>query len=277
MATFPEISGHRGAAGLAPENTIKSCLQAVAAGAEAIEIDVGMTRDGVIVVGHDPCLSPAITRDANGQWLKKSSRPIWKMTFEELQQFDVGRLNPHHPYAKLYPEQQPEDGARVPALIDMIKAVQAASPRPIRWQLEIKVRPFHPHHTASPRVFVPKLLDLITERELNSHVEILSFDWRNQLVTHHLAPHICTAFSSVRTYRGVVPRVIARLGGKAWCAHYRHLNKKVVKLAQALGLKVIAWTVDEKDDMRRLIDMEVDCIVSNRPDRLRQLKDKLIG
>src|SRR5688572_24541331 len=85
-----DVQGHRGARGLAPENTLPAFERALALGVDTLELDVGVTRDGVVVVGHDPSLNPDIVRGPDGAWLER--RPaINSLSFEELLRFDVGR------------------------------------------------------------------------------------------------------------------------------------------------------------------------------------------
>jgi glycerophosphoryl diester phosphodiesterase len=107
-----DLVGHRGARGLAPENTLPGFARALSLGVTTLELDTAITKDGVIVISHDPALNPDITRDRNGKWLGKFGPGIHSLTFDELQQYDVGRLKPNTDYAKLFPEQRPVDRAR---------------------------------------------------------------------------------------------------------------------------------------------------------------------
>jgi glycerophosphoryl diester phosphodiesterase len=86
--------GHRGAAGLAPENTLAAFARACAMGVDAVELDVLLTSDRRVVVHHDFRLKPEITRTADGEWLNHSARyAIKELRLAELKTFDVGRLN----------------------------------------------------------------------------------------------------------------------------------------------------------------------------------------
>jgi glycerophosphoryl diester phosphodiesterase len=89
-----DIQGHRGARGLAPENTLPAFARALAIGVTTLELDCAVTKDGVVVVSHDPAFNPDITRGPDGKWLEKIGPAIWSLTFKELQHYDVGRLNP---------------------------------------------------------------------------------------------------------------------------------------------------------------------------------------
>ena len=119
-----DIQGHRGARGLAPENTLPAFARALGIGVTTLELDCAITKDGVVVVSHDPAFNPDITRRPDGKWLEKTGPAIWSLTFKELQRYDVGRLNPANAYAKRWPEQQPVDGTRIPRLSDLFALVK---------------------------------------------------------------------------------------------------------------------------------------------------------
>src|SRR5450755_3852248 len=93
-ATAIDLQGHRGARGLAPENTLPAFATALSLGVTTLELDTAITRDGVIVVSHDPFPNPDITRGADGAFLKEKGPPIHTLSFAELQRYDVGRINP---------------------------------------------------------------------------------------------------------------------------------------------------------------------------------------
>ncbi len=118
-----DIQGHRGARGLMPENTLPAFAKALAIGVTTLELDCAITKDGVVVVSHDPVLNPDITRGPDGQWLRDTGPAIWSLTFEELRRYDVGRLNPARAYAKRWPVQQAVDGTRLPRLADGLALV----------------------------------------------------------------------------------------------------------------------------------------------------------
>src|SRR5512136_328204 len=87
-----DLQGHRGARGLAPENTLPAFATALSLGVTTLELDTGITKDGVVVISHNSALNPDITRDKDGKWLEKRGPAIYSLTFAELQEYDVGRL-----------------------------------------------------------------------------------------------------------------------------------------------------------------------------------------
>ena len=111
-----DLQAHRGGRGLAPENTLAAFAQAAALGVDTLELDVGLTADGVVVISHDTSLNPDHTRDAQGQWLPAKGPKIRSLTLEQLQRYDVGRLRPESDYGKQFARQKPVDGQRIPTL-----------------------------------------------------------------------------------------------------------------------------------------------------------------
>ncbi|MGH6624243.1 MAG: glycerophosphodiester phosphodiesterase family protein, partial [Burkholderiaceae bacterium] len=118
-ATAFDLQGHRGARGLAPENTLTAFGVAIAIGVTTLETDLALTRDGVLVLSHDPQLNPALTRDATGRWISAPGPAILTLSVQELATYDVGRLNPALPYAQQWPQQVPVDGERAPGLAQL--------------------------------------------------------------------------------------------------------------------------------------------------------------
>ena len=92
-----DLQGHRGARGLAPENTLAAFARAQAIGVTTLETDLAVTRDGVLIISHDPHLNPDLVRDADGRWLVAKGPPIRTLTVAELKRYDIGRLDPASP------------------------------------------------------------------------------------------------------------------------------------------------------------------------------------
>src|SRR5512134_1341461 len=124
-ATPFDLEGHRGARGLAPENTLAAFRTALAIGVTTLETDLAVTRDGVLVLSHERALNPDLVRDPDGRWLASPGPPIYRLGLDELRKFDVGRLNPASRYATNWPEQKPLDGERFPTLAELLTLVKA--------------------------------------------------------------------------------------------------------------------------------------------------------
>ncbi len=173
-----DLQGHRGARGLRPENTLAAFRHALEIGVATLELDCGVTRDGVVVVSHDSALNPDITRGADGKFLDGAGAPLVTLTYEQLQAFDVGRLRPGSDYAARFPEQQAVDGERIPRLKDLFALVEKSGNRTVRLNIETKIDPLQPALTVEPKAMVEAIVAVIREAGMASRVTIQSFDWR---------------------------------------------------------------------------------------------------
>ena len=274
MARTVEIIGHRGARGLFPENTLEGFRAAQNMGLHAFELDVGMTRDGVVVVSHDLALNPAITRDETGQWLDGSGPLLHSLTFDEIQRYDVGRIRPGTPYRLLHRKQAAHDGARIPTLDAVLKLSSHAT-----FIIELKTDPRRKDGTSAPEAMADAVLDIIDRTGSADRITLESFDWRGPRYVRRIRPQIQLAWLTWaettrdaalwwdRSFEGCsVPAMVAREGGGTWAPAHETLKRAEVEEAHALGLKVVPWTVNRKSAIRRLIFWAVDGIITDRPD-----------
>jgi len=286
-----DLQGHRGARGLAPENTLEGFALALSIGVTTLELDLAMTRDGVLVVSHDRRLNPDHTR-LDGQFLEAEGPPIRTLTLAEVQRYDVGRLKPGSAYAAALPEQRPADGARIPTLAALFGEVARAGADHVRFNIETKITPTSGTETPDPDAFATAVATAIRAAGLAARVSVQSFDWRTLMALKRIAPEIervcLTAealnFDTIRRGEpgpspwtagldvdefGSVPRLVAAAGCAVWSPLYRNAKPDDVAVAKALGLKVIPWTVNERADMERLIALGVDGLITDYPHHLR--------
>jgi glycerophosphoryl diester phosphodiesterase len=264
------VIGHRGAAGLAPENTLSGFCLAWQLGVDAVELDVHLTADGEIIVHHEYCLNPETTRTQSYRWLNCSIQSSIKdLTLAKLKLYDVGRLKPGTTYAHLYPMQQPTDGERIPTLHEVIATSKTMRNGNSQFWIEIKTSPEKPEITLSPETVADVLLDLLNKEKISDRTRILSFDWRCLLYIQKVAPEIPTVYLTCLTK--AFNTITRAAGGRYWAPGYQDLTTGFVNEAHALGIKVFAWTPDDRVNMLRLIKMNVDGIVTNRPDILKSL------
>jgi glycerophosphoryl diester phosphodiesterase len=288
-----DLQGHRGTRGLAPENTLAAFARAQAIGVTTLETDLAVTRDGVLVISHDPYLNPDLVRDADGRWLAGKGPPIRTLTVAELKRYDIGRVNPDSAYAKQFPEQQPADGQRFPTFAELVEFVKASG-KPLRLNVETKITPDHPDETVDAVTFARLTVDTVRAAGLANRATIQSFDWRTLVEAKKLAPEIETVCLTIETdgndtvqrksgrpsrwhagldlaaHGGSLPKLVAAAGCGTWSPFWRNVTSATVAEAHGLGLKVLPWTVNAPADMARLIDMKVDGLISDYPDRLRK-------
>ena len=291
-----DLQGHRGARGLAPENTLAAFRAALEIGVTTLETDLAVTRDGVLVLSHDPQLNPALTRDARGRWITAPGPAIRSLSLAELQRYDVGRIDPANAYAAQWPAQRASDGERIPALADLFALVRnrrTAGGAPVRLNLETKITPSSGATVLDPAAFVKLLVTVVQGARLAGRVTIQSFDWRTLVEVKRVTPDIATACltiesESMNTVRadasgaspwhaglrladhgGSLPRLAKAAGCETWSPFWRNVTPGLVAEAHVLGLRVLPWTVNDVADMERLIEARVDGLITDYPDRLR--------
>ena len=286
-----EVQGHRGARGLLPENTIPAFERAIELGVDVLELDLGLTRDGVPVVHHDRGLNPDRTRDAAGAWLSGPGPFIRTLDLAELSEFDVGRAAPGGKTAEQFPEQASRDGTRIPTLSEVLALGRRPGAGAIRFNLETKLTPLAPEETAGPEEFARSVVAVLRAEGMLGRANVQSFDWRVLFEARRLAPELSTvcltaeqswldnvhrgrpdpspwtAGLDVGAFSGSVPRMVEAAGCAVWSPYYRDLTAEAVAEAHTLGLKVVVWTVNEADEMLALARLEVDGIITDYPDR----------
>ena len=303
MSSFPadafELQGHRGARGLMPENTLAGFARALTLGATTLEMDVGISRDGHLVISHDSRLNPALTRGGDGKRLVAPGPAINSLSLEQLSAYDVGRLDPNSRYAGRFPQQRAVDGERIPTLAQVLLLPPAAGNGQVRLNLETKLSPLEPHLAPPPEEFARKLVNQVRGAGAAGRVTVQSFDWRTLQHVQSLAPEIETAYLTARQrwldnvqagrpgaspwtagmdvddFGGSIPRMVEQAGGAIWSPYFRELDRAQLHEAKALGLRVVVWTVNEVPDMRELIVLGVDGIITDYPDRLREVARQL--
>jgi glycerophosphoryl diester phosphodiesterase len=286
-----DIQGHRGARGLAPENTLPAFARALAIGVTTLELDCGVTRDGIAVVSHNRALDPAITRGPDGRWLSDGPL-IVTLDSTSLARFDVGRIRPDSGYAKRFASQRGMEGVRIPQLAEVFALAARAGNRTVRFNIETKIDPTRPTESVGPEAFARAVIAVVRAHGVAERTTIQSFDWRTLRVVQTEAPEIGTVYLSVQQpgedtiraaaddspwtggmrYRehGSVPKMVKAAGGWAWSSFHGDLTQALLAEAHRLGLKVIPWTVNDRATMDRLIDLGVDGIISDYPDLLRE-------
>jgi len=292
-----DLEGHRGARGLAPENTLPGFARALSIGVSTLELDVGVTRDGVVVISHERGLVPNTARGPDGKWLSAPGAMIHALTYAELERYDVGRLNPATKYARQFPAQVPADGARIPRLADLFALVKKAGNDAVRFNIETKISPEAPDETLPPVPFARALIAAIRAGGMERRSTIQSFDWRTLKVVQAEAPRIPTVYLSAQQRwldniragdptgsawtaglkfadYGSVPKMVKAAGGTIWSPYFGDLDAAKLAEAHALGLQVIPWTASQPAQIRAMLALGVDGLISDRPDLVRKAMQK---
>ena len=287
-----DIEAHRGGRALLPENTLPAFANALSMGVNTLELDVGVTADGEIVISHERGLNPDLARDAKGDYVAAPGTPFFKLRLDEVGTYDVGQIRPDSAYARQFPDQRAIPGTRIPILKELFALVRRSGNSCVRFNIETKIDPNHPDESPDPQTFVTRLLGLIDAEGFADRVMIQSFDWRTLQLVQQRTPKIPTVYLTLQRgsgqtialdkatgwmagfnpadHGGSLPRTIKAAGGAIWSPYFGDVDAALVTEAHGLGLRVVVWTVNKPDDMARMIELGVDGIISDRPDLLRQ-------
>ncbi len=300
--TFPpgfDFQGHRGARGVYPENTLPAFNYAADLGVTTLELDLQLSEEGVPVISHNPRLATYLTQ-YKGKWILPGKEPVIRqMTVARIKKYTVGETDPRSEYYKdKTPGQQIVANTTVPTLEELFKAMTQAGFSRMRYNIELKSYPVGPDSCLSPEpeYFVKSVMDVIKRCGMQEHVTIQSFDWRiltefrrlykDQVLLSALTVEQPGEYCRQEGVQGCSPWMggldIDDFGGsyvqagKAINADiispfYKEVTAEIVGEAHSLGLKVIPWTVNTKEEMEAMIDMGVDGIITDRPDILKEV------
>lgn len=266
--------GHRGCRGLLPENTIVAMQKAIDLGVTTLEMDVVITKDQQVILSHEPFFNHEITTRQDGNHVTEGEEKalnIYQMTLAQTRTFDVG-LKPH----PRFPQQQKTAATKptLAELIDNIKTycINKGVTLP-HFNIETKTQPvgddlYHP----KPKAFVDLLMAVIKEKQIEEKTIIQSFDFRTLQYLHQQHPHIRTAMLIEDYDKRTLDEQLAALGfiPTIYSPHYSLISKELVDRCHQKGMKVIPWTVNTTDEMKLLVQLGVDGIISDYPNLFAQ-------
>jgi glycerophosphoryl diester phosphodiesterase len=245
------VHGHRGARARRPENTIPAFLYAIEHGVDALELDMAVTRDNVLVISHDPILEAPVCKGP------RERAVIHQLTLAEARQWDCGAIrNPR------FPEQQPVPGTRMPTLDEVFQLAPRGS---FDFNIETKSFPDKPEYTPAPEEFARLVLDKIRHYHLEKRVILQSFDFRTLVAMRKLAPEIRLSALTETDTRDFAS--IAKEAGNAEIIspEVKLVTPQKVAAAHAAGLQVVPWTADTPAEWDALIRARVDAIITDDP------------
>ncbi len=269
LPTFYKV-GHRGTRGLMPENTVPSMIKAIETGANTIEFDVHITKDGQVVVYHDASFNPAYTTMPDGSEIPAASRSeytFYKMDYSRIREFVIGE--------KAYPEfpQQQRIKSYAPLLSEMIDSVEAYTQSHklpgVVYLLEIKSSAkTDGSEQPVPEEYIDKLMAVKNLLPLGKRLIVQSFDPRPLQVLHRRYPDMTLGFL---TYdKAVKPaEQLALLGftPQFYNPFYQFTTPELLSLCHSKKIQVVPWTVQEATEMKKLKEMGADGIISDYPVR----------
>jgi glycerophosphoryl diester phosphodiesterase len=265
-----DIQGHRGARGLFPENTVTSFIEAIKLGVDTLEMDVVISKDLQVVVSHEAWMNDIFCTRPDGKEVEGNSKDkynLYKMTYAEIEKYDCGiRGNKEFLLQKKIAEHKPLLG-------DVIKKVEAFTREnklyPIKYNIEIKSEErednlFNPE----PKTFVELVYNEIEKHEIIKRTNLQSFDVRI-LQEIKKKDSIIQIALLVENEDGLEIN-LQRLGfiPNTYSPDFYLVNDVLIKQVHAKNIKLIPWTVNEITDIKKLIALDVDGIISDYPDRV---------
>ena len=265
-----DTEAHRGGRGLMPENTEAAMVNALGMGVKTLEMDVVISKDGKVLLSHEPFFNHEITTLPNGDFIAEAAEKnynIYQLNYLEIVKFDVG-LKPH----PRFPQQQ-KLAAVKPLLTDVFKAVHhymLTARRPdVFFNIETKSQPatdniYHP----VPSVFVDALMQVINEAGVSERVIFQSFDFRTLQYLHKNYPQIKTAMLIEADDARDFEKQLSDLGfmPSIYSPAFELVTAALIKSCHAKNIKIIPWTVNTKAEITRLKNLGVDGIISDYPD-----------
>ncbi|WP_035776880.1 glycerophosphodiester phosphodiesterase family protein [Arthrobacter sp. H5] len=299
-----DLQAHRGGTGLYTESTLASFSTALELGVTTLELDTQVTDDGAVVVTHDRQISAGKCRDTapaapNDPEFPYVGKFITNLTLAQVQTVECG-------FAQLpqFPEQQVSTGPMI-ELADVFALVERYRANTVKLNIEAKIEAGAPEQTAPREEFVSAVLEEIEEYRMGRQVSVQSFDWGALELVEELAPGLARValtngdFLQVGQpgaspwlggldaddYDGDLVALADELGVEAIspvhgnpqggaigdAGYVPYVTAKMVEDAHRAGMEVIPWTVDDPDTMRYLMDLEIDGLITDRPDRLRDV------
>jgi glycerophosphoryl diester phosphodiesterase len=280
--------------GLFPKNSLSGFKYCVDNNIDGIEFDVHLSADRHVVVQHDYLLNRRITRDSSGSWLTKVGPALSDMKLEAIKHYDIGRYAPGSYEDKDYPDYQPFDNERIPALREFLDYHKKCNATSELW-VELKSSPYQRDISSAPLDLLEAVLNDLVNADLIDNTMLLAFEWDLLVSAKELQPNIRTDFltinpeyiaASIRKYGEVdtdrlfgsfkpkdygdsLPHTIAAAGGDGWGPLVSDVNGEDVKRAHEVGLEVNLWGVGTSDqDMEVAMAMNPDSITTSRPDLL---------
>jgi glycerophosphoryl diester phosphodiesterase len=265
-----DVQGHRGCRGLLPENTVAAFLKALDLGVSTLELDLTVSGDKQVVVSHEPYFSSELTTLPNGDHITEKEEQrynLYTMDYQQIASFDVGLK-----FHSRFPDQQKVKAVKPLFSRVVTKADRHASGtnRPLPWyNIEIKRRPewderFHP----GVNEFVRLVLQAVEDNGISDRVYIQSFDPQTLQLCREMNSQIPLVLL-VENELGFEQN-IKELGflPEVYSPYYKLVDAKLLAQCSERQIQLIPWTVNEPDEIEKLLELGVDGMISDYPDRL---------
>ena len=296
-----DFEAHRGGRDARPENTLISFAYAMEMGATTLEMDMQMTKDGRIVISHNPVMNPNIAKGPDGQYVKAGMYDIRTMNLADVKKFDIGTMNPaagdyYEGHGKT---QVSVPGTTMPTLEEVFELANSYGNDKVIFNIETKsyADPLDAGYknNPDPEKFVKAVNDIVKKYHMEDRVTLQSFDWRTLSIMKKVNPNITlVALSSeqeswgrqegcylkiydkkhaspwlgglnINDFNGDYVKAAHAIGADIVSPYWEELSPQLVGEAHDLGMKVVPWTVNNPKVMGMLIDMGVDGFITDKP------------
>lgn len=300
-----DLQAHRGGLGLVVESTLPAFENALRVGVTTLELDVQITKDGEAVVTHDRQISAATCLDTGPAYPDDPLYPyvgryIKDLTLEQVRTLDCGSQT-----LPRFPGQRAAPGARMPLLSEVFDLVHRYRAYKVKLNVETKVEAGAPEETAPREEFVQVVASEVRSARMLRQVTVQSFDWGALMRMHEVEPRLpLVALTNddfletgepgaspwlggidIDDFGGDPVAAVDSFGADAFSPvhgfpqdgavddpdYEPYVTEEMVDRAHGRGIEVIPWTVDDEATMHKLIDDGVDGLITDYPDRLREV------
>lgn len=267
-----EVQGHRGSRWTHPENSLPALEEALDAGADVLEFDLGLTKDGVLILSHDAALNEKICRRKDGSPFTEK-KYLYRMTFKETRDVDCGAMiNPR------FPDQKTVLHTLMPSLdevFDWLKKHPHPRAKTVAFNIETKIEEPENGVTAAPELFARALAESLKKHRVVERTVVQSFDFRSLGEIRKHLPEVKTALLVWEQTWPEIEKAIELYKPDIVSPPYEWLSRDIVGKIKAKNLSVVPWTLNDPKDWDKYIKMGVDGLITDRPrDLIRFLKTR---
>lgn len=266
--------GHRGTRGLMPENTIPAMYKALDFDVNTVEVDVVISKDKKVVISHDIYFHPDITTTPDGKYLDNKEAQkhlLYEMNYDSIRKYDVG-LKPH----KDFPQQQkiPAYKPLLSELIDSTDWYASKIGKPVMYNIELKTNAAYDGSKQPPvEETVDLVMQVVKEKKIEARSYLQSFDFRPLQILHKKYPGIVTAVLISDKDKRTFEQQLQDLGytPQMYSPHFSLVTPQLVAECHKRNIKLIPWTVNTLEEMKKMKDLGVDGIITDYPNYFSQL------
>ena len=273
-ASAVQVQGHRGDRGNFPENSLPAFKSAVKKGVDVLELDVVVSRDHKIVVSHEPYMSSLYASTPAGDSISQAgerSYNMYEMNYDSIRQYDVGsRGNPR------FPEQEKMKTYK-PLLSEVLASKEAfiaeEDLQPVKYNIELKsVEAEYGIYQPQPQEFVDLVMEIIREKEIGDRINIQSFDPAILNVVHREYPE--TELAYLVSGEGIEENLsLLEFKPEIYSPNFRLVKDSAfVESIKSMEMELIPWTVNEREDIRKMMRLGVDAIITDYPEKVLEIK-----